>query len=124
MIRFFAKVLLSVVTGAVPVLIAACYGVSNVGPEGSCGGKVVDKTAGTGVTGIEVHCLNGAGDSFDVSVSASDGSFLVQQPVGGCASLEARDVDGAARGSYATATVPADRPSCLDTSIRIELVQL
>ena len=48
-----AKLGLLVLNALVPVFIAACYGT-----ESMClGGRVVDKTTGTGINGIRVSCL-------------------------------------------------------------------
>jgi hypothetical protein len=103
-LRHCAKALLCLVTCAIPVFIAACYG----GPVGSsepCQGKVVDKTTNVGIAGIEIRCMV-AGSAYDAGWSASDGSFNVSRPTSSsCDSLVALDVDGSSNGSYRSTSV-------------------
>lgn len=102
--RSVKKALLWILTVAIPVTIAACYGVAQ---RFSMGGRVTDATTGDGIEGIEVTCVDAG--SFDSSMTWSDanGDFSVDYDTP-CATVRADDVDGADNGSYVTATVPFD----------------
>ena len=100
-VRSVARFLLWIVTGAVPFVIAACYGVMY---SFSRNGRVVDAVTHTGIQGIQVTCRAG-GYVQSMANSATDGSFVIDydQP---CETVELTDVDGAANGSYQATTVP------------------
>jgi hypothetical protein len=100
-VRSVARFLLWIVTGAVPFVIAACYGVMY---SFSRSGRVVDAVTHQGIEGIQVTCRIG-GMSGSVTSSWTDGNFLLDydQP---CDEVQFVDVDGAANGSYQATTVP------------------
>ncbi|MBN2358779.1 MAG: hypothetical protein JXR83_04955 [Deltaproteobacteria bacterium] len=110
--------LLWVITAAVPVVIAACYGPAYTFTKS---GRVVDRTTGAGVANIAVSCADpvsaaasgdpgtadGSGGLLpDVHLTADDGSFYW----GGfepCRQLKFEDADGLRAGTpYPTRTAP------------------
>jgi hypothetical protein len=121
-VKYIARFLLRMMTLAVPVVIAACYGV----PQDYTlrNGRVVDKDTQRGIPGIKVTCLTGDAGIFstltngsmvdaglttlDAGASTEDGTFQLNGGVD-CTSLLAEDVDGPANGgSYAPVTQPFD----------------
>jgi putative lipoprotein (rSAM/lipoprotein system) len=98
------RVLLWIITVAIPVTIAACYGVAY---RFSALGKVVDADTGDPIEGIQVSCLDA--DGLDMSTVWSDEQGQVtidyDEP---CDKLRAVDVDEAENGSYASKDVPFD----------------
>jgi hypothetical protein len=103
--RSAAKILLGLVTAAIPVAIAACYGPAAVdGLDGSTSGWVRNRATGRGIAGIEVRCMRD-GDVVDANHTGTDGAFTVTYPIATpCDSLVATDVDGPSNGSYGSAT--------------------
>jgi hypothetical protein len=100
-VRSVARFLLWVVTGAVPFVIAACYGVMY---SFSRSGRVVDAVTHQGIEGIQVTCRAG-GYVQSGTTSWTDGQFLLEydQP---CETVDFTDVDGVANGSYQATSVP------------------
>ncbi|MEK7705105.1 MAG: hypothetical protein AAB426_09115 [Myxococcota bacterium] len=104
--RVVKKALLWVVSTAIPVTIAACYGVAYRFSH-SQSGRVLDAATSNGIAGIEVTCLVADGEQ-STTYSREDGAFELpyEEP---CDSVRAADVDGAENGgTYATETVPFD----------------
>lgn len=94
-----AKVLLKAVTLAVPVVIAACYGM----PMQTRRGRVIDAATSQPIRGIQVSCV--IGDVVNSQTTTwDDGTFDLEydEP---CAVVRAEDTDGAENGSYQTAEV-------------------
>ncbi len=91
--RRFARFFLWLMGVAVPVFLAACYGMPY---RFSKIGKVIDSESKTGINGIEVSCLNNE-QVLDVSHSYEDGKFEIwyDQP---CDVLVFEDVDGEENG--------------------------
>jgi hypothetical protein len=116
--KWLAKPILWLMTSAIPVFIAACYGspYDGNGPDNGDNegkrflkGKVV-KPGGEGIPGIEVSCLTDAADAGIISsrvfTMADDGAFVLEAPPGGCVSLRAADVDGPENGSFESKEAP------------------
>lgn len=100
--RVLARFALKVLTGVSTVFIAACYGIRYA--EGATRlGRVVDAQSGAAIQGIRVSCIDGGIVRTD-DVTDDWGEFVL--PLA-CSEYSAEDVDGAANGSYAPATVPA-----------------
>lgn len=102
--RTLKRALLWIVGTAIPITIAACYGVAY---RFSKSGRVVDAATSVGITGVEVTCLvNNAEESL--AYSGADGGFeLSYDKV--CDEVRAADVDGAENGgTYAAKTVAFD----------------
>jgi hypothetical protein len=68
-----ARLLLRLVVMAIPVVIAACYGIPY---RFSRGGKVLDRQTRQGVEGISVTCLGANGESFE-DHSDAQGQFVL-----------------------------------------------
>jgi hypothetical protein len=95
-----ARFLLWALTSCFSFAIACAYGMFY---NYSRGGRVVDAVSHTGITGIKVSCrYEGAEDAS--ALSAADGSFFLEGY--NCDTVVAEDTDGAANGSYQTATTP------------------
>ena len=104
MMRYVSRFLLWTTGLVVPVMIAACYGMSYAFTK--CG-KVVDAESKAGIGNIEVTCMRdgvaGGGSYTDV-----EGGFCLgyDEP---CDTLEAVDVDGEENGGeYQSKSVPFD----------------
>jgi hypothetical protein len=111
--RTIAKGALWLVTGLVPVVIAACYGAYYGFQRG---GRVADATSRQGVGGIRVTCR--VGDRVtSQAVSRADGwySLTEDQP---CDEVLFEDVDGAENGSYLPASVPAPPAGDVNVELR------
>jgi hypothetical protein len=111
--RIIAKFFLWLITVAIPVVIAACYGPLY---KYSKSGKVVDSETQEGINGIQVSCMVG-GSPWDVTYSDPQGEFLLMydRP---CDELQLEDVDGDQNGRYLTTTAPF----CEDcTTIAVEM---
>jgi hypothetical protein len=95
-----SRFLLWALTSCFSFAIACAYGMFY---NYSRGGRVVDAVTHVGITGIKVSCRYvGAEDATAFSVA--DGSFFLEGY--NCDTVVAEDVDGAANGSYQTATMP------------------
>jgi hypothetical protein len=101
-----ARPVLWLMTSAIPVFIAACYGAYY--DESRATGKVVDKSTGEGIADILVSCLAPGGSVIDQTYSlAGDGAFEVWfQEVDPCETLRFEDVDGEANGEFQTLELP------------------
>lgn len=111
--KHVSKWLLRAVTMAVPVVIAACYGMMY---RYSRAGKVVDASTGTGIPGIQVTCLRG-GLQDGLAMTDASGGFLLDYDA--CDELEAKDVDGTENGSYQTKKIPFP-PGSDDITVSLE----
>ena len=111
--RNVQRVLLWLITGAIPVVIAACYGVVM---EYYKPGKVTDKTSQKGIPDVEVRCAGLAEDAGPVEDAAADpgvlaisdaeGSFVISV-LPSCDTLRFVDVDGEENGGqYASVEAP------------------
>lgn len=104
--KTLSRHLLRIVTGFVPVVIAACYGAPY--DHMTLHGKTVDSETGAGIKGLSVSCMRD-GQKVTSTVSQTDGSFdLGYRGENPCDTIAAEDVDGTANGSYATATAAFD----------------
>lgn len=112
--KILAHVLLKLMTAAIPVVIAACYGPSYRYYKS---GKVVDKQTGAGISAISVTCQDAAEKLLDSAVTTADGSFILAYDTS-CARLLAEDTDGELNGAYVTTSVPFDEAA---DSITIEM---
>jgi hypothetical protein len=116
MVKRLAKPLLWLLTTAIPVFIAACYGGPFDGrwdedagpdPEKSVAGRVLSALTGSGIPYIRVSCvISGYGGEqvYDDTYSApGDGAFeLWSSEYTPCEILRFEDVDGADNGAYQT----------------------
>lgn len=93
LLRLLAKPLLWIFTCAIPVVIAACYGVYQDFFHVS--GRVVDKETGDGLGNIQVTCLSKTGDETDSTHSLpGDGYFELRVDFPeDCSELLFEDVD-------------------------------
>lgn len=98
--RGLSRWLLRGLTAAVPVVIAACYGMAY---RYSRAGKVVDATTSSGIAGLRVTCVKGGAET--TVRTGDDGSFTVRAP-GPCDELRIEDGDGDQNGAYAAKTLP------------------
>ncbi|MCP4601724.1 MAG: hypothetical protein GY847_14615 [Proteobacteria bacterium] len=121
--KWIAKPLLWIFTSALPVFIAACYGVyqeegywDTDSDSGSyIGGRVVDKTSGNGIYDIQVDCIEASSDTdsgADTGTDSganeeivsttytmeNDGAFMLQEDIDDCDFLQFKDVDGEENG--------------------------
>jgi hypothetical protein len=108
-----ARFLLWALTSMFSFAIACAYGMFY---NYSRGGRVVDAVTHAGITGISVSCRSG-GAVDSSAVTAADGTFGLEGYA--CETVVAEDVDGAANGSYLTATTPF--PASGDIIIIIEM---
>lgn len=115
MLRRLAKPILWLLTTAIPVFIAACYGSpgdysdggTGYDPEKSITGRVLSALTGSGIPYIKVSCFIAeyAGqDVYDETYSKpGDGAFeLWSSEYTPCEILRFEDVDGAQNGAYQT----------------------
>ena len=114
MTKRLARPFLWLLTAAIPVFIAACYGPpmeddwdSGPDPEKSVAGRVLSALTGSGIPYIKVSCLVSGRDGpevYDETYSApGDGAFeLWSSEITPCEILRFEDVDGADNGAYQT----------------------
>lgn len=115
MLKRLAKPFLWLLTTAIPVFIAACYGApGNYGdwdagqdPERSIAGRVLSALTGSGIPYIKVSCLisedNGQYVYDETYSKPDDGAFeLWSSEYTPCEILRFEDVDGAENGAFQT----------------------
>jgi hypothetical protein len=91
------KALLWLITTAVPVVVAACYGVMYAFSKS---GKVVDKHTGEGIYGLQVSCVvSNRNDVEDSTYTYEDGGFVLGFDRE-CNMIVIEDVDGEENGGY------------------------
>ncbi|MCP4675647.1 MAG: hypothetical protein GY854_09115 [Deltaproteobacteria bacterium] len=139
--KLLAKPILWLLTSAIPVFIAACYGMPMY--LFNAKGRVVDKKTGEGINNIKVSCImtNGpitwpVGESFS-STTVPDGGMWIDdetfsQPGDGyfyigyddpCYEIRFEDVDGEQNGgSYATQTILMTEDGDADLTVEMEPV--
>jgi len=112
--KLLAKPGLWLLTTAIPVFIAACYGAPMDGdydggsdPEKTIAGRVLAALSGSGIPGIRVSCLVSGYDGLEVYdeaySAAGDGGFALQSSeYTPCETLRFEDVDGAQNGAFQT----------------------
>jgi len=116
--KLFAKPLLWLLTTAIPVFIAACYGSPGDGfgsdsgpdPETSITGRVLGALTGSGIPYIRVSCWiyenNGSTMYDETYTRPDDGSFeLWSSEYTPCQVLHFEDVDGEDNGAYETLVI-------------------
>ena len=100
--QFVAKFFLWIIGVAIPVVIAACYGMPyRYGKTG----RVVDAETQAGINGLKVSCLKG-GAEIGMDYSSPTGYFDIgyDQP---CEFVQVTDEDGELNGGiYLEQTVP------------------
>jgi len=102
-----AKPILWLLTTAIPVFIAACYGAPMEGEDSdkSVAGRVLSALTGSGISGIRVSCMVPGAEGPEVYDQAfsegADGEFLLwTSAYSPCDTLLFEDVDGADNGAY------------------------
>jgi hypothetical protein len=107
-----ARPILWLLTSAIPVFIAACYGPpmeddwdGGLDPEKSVTGRVLSALTGSGIPYIKVSCLVSGRDGqevYDETYSAPGGGAfeLWSSEYTPCETLRFEDVDGADNGVY------------------------
>jgi hypothetical protein len=93
---------LRLLTALTSVFIAACYGIPY---DRGLRGRVIDSGTQAPIPAIDVSCLDEVGAVLERTSSGAEGEFTF---AGFCTQLAAEDVDGAANGTWAAKTVPAD----------------
>jgi hypothetical protein len=118
---WIARPVLWLVTAAIPVFIAACYGAYY--DESRATGKVVDKATGEGVPDILVSCMTSGGSVLDQTYSlAGDGAFEIwYQENDPCETLRFEDVDGEENGEFQALELPFD-PAAGELTAELEPV--
>ncbi len=108
MLRRIAKPALWLMTSAIPVFIAACYGTAYNEPEALSG--TVKNNLGQGISNILVTCFGKQGVERDSTYTAGgDGAFYLEiQDADACTTLRFDDVDGAENGAYQSTSVAVD----------------
>ncbi len=109
--KWIAKPALWLLTTAIPVVIAACYGVYEESRR--VFGKVVDGDTGEGIQDIQVECVVGEGENEYVPAGTmtlpGDGAFeLWVDEYDPCDKLVFKDLDGEENGAYADKEIPFD----------------
>ncbi len=118
---WIAKPVLWLLTSAIPVFIAACYGAYY--DESRAAGKVVDKETGEGIADILVSCLSPGGSVIDQTYTlAGDGAFEIwYQDLDPCETLRFEDVDGEVNGEFQVLELPFD-PEAGELTVELEPV--
>lgn len=94
-IRLLKKALLWLITGVIPVVVAACYGVMYTFTRN---GKVVDADTGEAIQGIQVSCAVGnRSNVIDTSYTDAYGTFYIAADTE-CDAYIFTDVDGDQNG--------------------------
>jgi hypothetical protein len=106
--------MLGLVTSAIPVVIAACYGVAYTFSQR---GRVVDKSSKAGVAGLKVECRSTSNAVGDISYSESDGQFsLFATSSDSCTNVRVTD-EREVGTHYATTTVPSNHNQTLTIEV-------
>lgn len=101
--RTLAKFFLWLIGIAIPVVIAACYGMP---ARFSKSGKVIDSVTKQGIEGIQVTCVDGWGLSYDATAHAYVGGEFTLWYDDPCSELRLEDIDAEANGLYQPRAVP------------------
>lgn len=120
--RTFSRWLLRLCAFGTQVFIAACYGPPAAYRSMSYGGKVLDADTQKPIPGVSVTCLQATGaDGGLVAgpnvVTDAQGVFDFS-PTFACLQIEAKDIDGALNGDYATASLSNPAPG---TALTIQM---
>jgi hypothetical protein len=115
--RRVSRLLLGIVTTAVPVVIAACYGMAYTFSQR---GHVIDKASKAGVAGLRVDCLSSSKNVSDTTLTSSTGAFeLYASGQSACQTVAVTD-ERSASPSYAPTSVPSN--SSADLIIEVSTV--
>ncbi len=131
-VRWIAKPFLWLFTGAIPVFIAACYGVYNEFEDLDGGvhtpqrvrGFVKSSASGFGIGGIQVTCFKNPVE-VDVTYTLSeDGAFELWYPPGQqCGQLRFEDIDGEENGGSFQAKIAGFDPGLESHNVELDPVQ-
>jgi putative lipoprotein (rSAM/lipoprotein system) len=106
-IKILKKALLWLITGVIPVVVAACYGVMYAFNRN---GKVVDADTGEAIQGIQVSCAVGnRSNVIDTSYTDSLGNFYIAADTE-CDAYIFTDVDGDENGAYQEVVIQESFP--------------
>jgi hypothetical protein len=112
--RRISRLFLKVVTLAVPVFIAACYGIAY---SFSQRGKVLDRDTKKGIADLRVECRSTSDAITDMTHTAWDGTFqLYAQSETACTTIAVLD-DRNTSKPYASTTVKSN--SATDLTIEV-----
>ena len=117
-LKILKKALLWLITGVIPVVVAACYGVMYTFSKN---GKVVDADTGEAIQGIQVSCAVGnRSNVIDTSYTDSYGNFFIAGDTE-CDAYIFADVDGDQNGTYEEVVIQESFPD--GDSIEMQKVQ-
>lgn len=118
LLKLVARFCLWLIGIAIPVFIAACYGMPY---RFSKNGRVIDAATGKGLNGVKVICLQGERDwNYEYTYHNGDFSLSYDSP---CDAIRVDDVDGLDNGGeYASRTVPFCE-ECPDLTIELNRVK-
>ncbi len=115
--RRVSRYLLGIVTCAVPVFIAACYGIAM---SFSQRGRVIDKDSKAGVGGLRVECLTASSAVSDMTTTALDGAFDLHTADQASCTTIAVDDQRAASSHYASTTAKSDASKDLVIEVALQ----
>jgi len=119
--KWLEKGALALMTGVMPVFIAACYGMPMDGSV-SVWGNVKDKVSKNPIGNILVRCMRSGVSVDETYTGAGDGSYSLFVPAeDGCEFIRFEDIDGEENGGlYQTKEIPFED----NASVELELAEL
>ena len=112
--RTIARFFLWLVTAAIPVVIAACYGMPY---KYSKSGHVIDSETKEGIQGIQVTCVVNDSD-YSMAYTYEEGAFVIEYDAD-CDALRVEDVDGEDNGGTYLPRTVAFCKDCQDITIEL-----
>jgi len=99
--RMVCRFFLWLIGVAIPVFIAACYGMPY---QYTKQGRVIDRQTQGGIGHIKVSCVQ-SGQTSTTTYTDAQGQFILDYDIP-CDELQVTDVDGADNGAYQQRAVP------------------